>query len=148
MQLITDTVQLEDAIAHFRNQDGFAFDVETTGAHRGVPAVNEVVWISLATNGRTVVIPMGHPNGYHLLRKATRRKNKRTGEWEHLAAEWEEPPPQLRPSTVFDALEELLFSERMKVAHNAPFDLLSVAKYYKGKYPRRRTGTPSSARGC
>lgn len=135
MQLITDTVQLEEAVDHFRTQDGFAFDVETTGAHRGVPAVNEVAWISLATNGRTVVIPMGHPNGYHLLRKATRRKNKQTGEWTHLPAQWEEPPPQLRPSVVFDALEELLFSERVKVAHNAPFDLLSVAKYYRGKYP-------------
>lgn len=135
MQLITDTVQLEDAVAHFRAQDGFAFDVETTGEYRGVPAVNEVVWISLATDARTVVIPMGHPNGYNLLRKATRRKNKRTDEWESLPAQWDEPPRQLRPSTVFDALEELLFSDRMKVAHNAPFDLLSVAKYYKGKYP-------------
>jgi DNA polymerase I-like protein with 3'-5' exonuclease and polymerase domains len=135
VQLITETTQLEDAVRYFRTQDGFAFDVETTGAHRGVPAVNEVVWISLATNGSTVVIPMGHPNGDRLLQKATRRKNKRTGEWDQIPAQWQAPPDQLRPSVVFDALEELLFSERMKIAHNAPFDLLSVAKYYKGKYP-------------
>lgn len=135
-QLITDTRQLGDVVAYFSAQDGFAFDVETTGEYRGVPAVNEVKWISLATNGHTAVIPMGHPNGYNLLRKATRRKNKRTGEWDHIPAQWEEPPAQLRPSVVFDALEELLFSERLlKVAHNAPFDILSVAKYYGGKYP-------------
>ncbi|MFC9505376.1 DNA polymerase [Streptomyces sp. NPDC057002] len=135
MQLITDTRQLEEAVRHFRAQDSFAFDVETTGAYRGVPAVNEVAWISLATHGSSVVIPMGHPNGYNLLRKATRRKNKATGQWEHIPAQWDEPPAQLRPSVVFDALEELLYSDRTKIAHNAPFDLLSVAKYYKGKYP-------------
>ena len=135
MQLITDTRQLEDAVSYFRTQDSFAYDVETTGQYRGVPAVNEVAWISLATHGECVVIPMGHPNGYNLLSKATRRKNKRTGEWEHIPAQWDEPPPQLRPSTVFDALEELLFGDQTKIAHNAPFDLLSVAKYYKGKYP-------------
>ncbi|MGW3860272.1 DNA polymerase [Streptomyces sp. NPDC005047] len=135
MQLITETRQLEDAVAHFRAQDSFAFDVETTGPYRGVPAVNEVAWISLATHGSTVVVPMGHPNGYHLLRKATRRKNKATGEWDQITAQWEDPPHQLRPSVVFDALEELLFSDRLKIAHNAPFDLLSVAKYYKGVYP-------------
>lgn len=135
MQLITDTHQLEQAVARFSPHDAFAFDVETLGEHRGVPAVNEIAWISLATQGECVVIPMGHPNGHRLLRKASRRKNKSTGEWEQITAQWEPPPKQLRPSTVFDALEELLFSDRVKIAHNAPFDLLSVAKYYKGKYP-------------
>ncbi|MEV5265216.1 DNA polymerase [Streptomyces werraensis] len=135
MQLITDTRQLEDAIAHFRTQDAFAYDVETVGEHRAVPAVNEITWISLATDGHCVVIPMGHPNGNRLLRKATRRKNKATGLFEQIPAQWEDPPPQLRPSQVFDALEELLFSDRLKIAHNAPFDFLSVAKYYGGKYP-------------
>lgn len=135
MQLITDVRQLEDTVARFRAHDSFAFDVETTGTYRAVPHVNEVVWISLATQGECAVIPMGHPNGNTLLRKATRRKNKRTGEWEHIPFQYDEPPAQLRPSVVFDALEELLFSERTKIAHNAPFDLLSVAKYYKGKYP-------------
>ena len=135
MQLITTARELESAVADFREQDEFVFDVETTGAYRGVPAVNEVVWMSLATAGRCVVIPMGHPNGHRLLRKASRRKNKVTGAWDAIPAQWEPPPAQLRPSTVFDALEELFFSDRTKVAHNAPFDLLSVAKYYGGKYP-------------
>lgn len=134
-QLITEQRHLEEAVAYFRAQDAFAFDVETSGEHRGVPAVNEVTWISLATHGACVVIPTGHPNGYNLLKKATRRKNKATGQWVHFPAEFDEPPRQLRPSVVFDALEELLFSERVKVAHNATFDLLSVAKYYRGRFP-------------
>ncbi|MFE4527078.1 DNA polymerase [Streptomyces anulatus] len=135
MQLITETRQLEQAVASLRGHDEFAFDVETLGEYRGVPAVNETAWISLAAQGECFVIPMGHPNGNHRLRKASRRKNKSTGEWEQITEQWEPPPKQLRPSTVFDALEELLFSDRRKIAHNAPFDLLSVAKYYGGKFP-------------
>ncbi|MEV7902196.1 DNA polymerase [Streptomyces anulatus] len=135
MQLITDTQQLSEALDRFREHDAYAFDVETLGQHRGVPAVNEVAWISLATQGEGIVIPMGHPNGHHRLRKASRRKNKATGEWDQITEQWEPPPKQLRPSTVFDALEEFLFSDRLKIAHNAPFDLLSVAKYYGGKFP-------------
>lgn len=113
-----------------------------------MPAVNEVMWLSLATDGACSVIPLGHPNGYNLLRKATRRKNKTTGEWEHVPFLYDEPPKQLRPSQVFGALEKLFFSERTKVAHNAPFDQLSVAKYFGGNSRPRPTGTRSSPRGC
>ncbi|WP_405667905.1 DNA polymerase [Streptomyces sp. NBC_00055] len=134
-QLVTTLDQLHDVVDYFETRDGFAFDVETVGPHRGVPAVNEVMWLSLATDGACSVIPLGHPNGYNLLRKATRRKNKTTGEWEHVPYLYDEPPKQLRPSQVFGALEKLFFSERTKVAHNAPFDLLSVAKYFGGKFP-------------
>ncbi|WP_329147315.1 DNA polymerase [Streptomyces sp. NBC_01456] len=135
-QLVTTLDQLHDVINYFEARDGFAFDVETTGPHRGVPAVNEVTWLSLSTDGACSVIPLGHPNGYRLLRKATRRKNKQSGEWEHLPALFDEPPKQLRPSQVFGALEPLFFSDRTKVAHNAPFDLLSIAKYFPGRgYP-------------
>lgn len=135
-QLVTTTDQLHQVIEYFETRDGFAFDVETTGPHRGVPAVNEVTWLSLSTDGACSVIPLGHPNGYRLLRKATRRKNRQSGEWEHLPALFDDPPKQLRPSQVFGALEPLFFSDRTKVAHNAPFDLLSVAKYFPGRgYP-------------
>ncbi|MFJ4739048.1 DNA polymerase [Streptomyces sp. NPDC088775] len=132
-QLVTTLDQLHDVIEYFEGRDGFAFDVETTGPHRGVPAVNEITWLSLATDGACSVIPLGHPNGYNLLRKATRRRNKTTGEWEHIPLLFDEPPKQLRPSQVFGALENLFFSDRTKVAHNAPFDLLSVAKYFPGR---------------
>ncbi len=98
-----------------------------------MPAVNEVTWLSLSTDGACSVIPLGHPNGYNLVRKATRRKDKQTGEWEHIPALFDEPPKQLRPSQVFGALENLFFSDRTKIAHNAPFDVLSVAKYFPGR---------------
>ena len=50
-------------VEYYLKQDAFSFDVETVGTHRGVPAVNEVMWISFSTHGRGDVIPMGHPNG-------------------------------------------------------------------------------------
>lgn len=134
-QIITDLDQLEDIVGQFSERDAFAFDVETTGEFRGIPSQNETLWISLATQGLNVVIPMGHPNGYRCVSKATWRKNKVTGKREDVPAVFDEPPKQLRPSQVFDALEPLLFSDRLKIAHNAPFDLLSVARYYKGNYP-------------
>lgn len=129
-QLVTTTDQLHEVVEYFEARDAFAFDVETVGTHRGVPAVNEVTWLSLSTDGACSVIPLGHPNGYNLLRKATWRKNKSTDEREALPALFDEPPKQLRPSQVFGALENLFYSDRTKVAHNAPFDLLSVSKYF------------------
>ncbi|MEU1816062.1 DNA polymerase [Streptomyces roseifaciens] len=133
-QLVTTPDELSEIVGYFSERDAFAFDVETTGPSREVAAVNQVVWITLATQGHTAVIPMGHPNGYRLLRKASRRKNKKTGTWEHLPVLFDEPPKQLRPSQVFDALEPLFFSDRLKIGHNLPFDLLSIAKYYGGRY--------------
>jgi DNA polymerase I-like protein with 3'-5' exonuclease and polymerase domains len=134
-QVITDTHSLAEAMQHFLAQDSFVIDVETIGEDRLVPAVNQVLWVALATHGRSVVIPLGHPNGDELLRKATWRKNKDTGLRETIPAQFSPPRPQLRPSQVFEALEPLLFSDRQKIAHNVPFDILSVAKYYDGAFP-------------
>ncbi|NIY68026.1 DNA polymerase [Streptomyces malaysiensis] len=131
-QLVTSVDQLHDVVHYFEDRDSFAFDVETVGTHRSVPAVNEITWLTVATDGACSVIPMGHPNG-NLLKKATRRKNKATGTWDHFPAEFDAPPKQLRPSQVFSVLKPLFFSDRLKVAHNAPFDLLSVAKYFPGR---------------
>lgn len=134
-QVVTTAHSLKETIDYFSSQDEFVIDVETVGTHRGIPAVNTVTWVALATRGAAVVIPMGHPNGNECLRKATWRKNPDTGLRETLPAIFSPPPPQLRPSQVFEALEPLLFSERTKIAHNAPFDFLSIAKYYDGNYP-------------
>lgn len=134
-QIITDTRQLSEAVGYFLTQSEFAFDVETVGEHRLVMAVNQVSWISLATAGSCITIPMGHPNGVHLLERGHRKKNKTSGKFDHFPAVWSAPPKQLRPGQVFEALEPLFFSDRLKIAHNAPFDLLSVAKYLGGRYP-------------
>src|SRR5437773_12047381 len=65
---------LAETVDYFLQHDAFAFDVETMGVDRNVPTQNQVVWLSLATEGRAVTIPFGHPNGDVLIRKATRKK--------------------------------------------------------------------------
>ncbi|MFK0015781.1 DNA polymerase [Streptomyces sp. NPDC091027] len=131
---------LEEAVAHFMRYDEFVIDIETVGEHRDTPIANEILWVALATYGRAVVIPMGHPNGDHLISKATWRKNKTTGERETIPAVWSDPPKQLRPSQVWKALEPLIFSSRRKIAHSATFDLGSLAKYYGGRIPPKPFG--------
>lgn len=132
---------LADTVAYFKQHDTFSFDVETIGEHRGVPSQNQVLWLSMATHGAAVAIPMGHPNGDVLLSKATRKKNRETGKFTPIPSVWDEPPPQLRPGQVFEALQPLLFGEQYrKIAHNAVFDLVSVAKYYDGQLPVPKYG--------
>jgi hypothetical protein len=76
--VILDKHRLKDEVAYFLEQDAFFFDVETMPSSaeaddRGIPKYNDVVWLGLATYGKAIVIPMGHPNGDVLLRKETRR---------------------------------------------------------------------------
>lgn len=134
--VITTAPQLKEAVKEFLKADAFSFDIETIGEHRGHPVRNEVSWAALATYGRTVVIPMGHPNGSTLISPRTRRKNKTTGTFEPVPPVFDAPPPQLRPGQVFAELKPLLYSAKhVKVAHNATFDFRSIAKYYGGELP-------------
>lgn len=137
-------------VEYYLKQDAFSFDVETVGAHRGVPAVNEVMWISFSTHGRGDVIPMGHPNG-----EIVSETQPLTGQGEKRAALGLPPreldysrdkkkaiivfgpaPTQLYPAEVFKALKPLLFNKNiLTIGHNLVFDLSSVAKYYGGEVP-------------
>lgn len=127
---------LAEVVDYFLKQEAFVFDIESMGPDRVVPTQNDVVWIALATEGMAVVIPFGHPNGNTLLRAATRRKNKLTGKFDPIPPVFTPPPDQLRRGEVFAALEPLFFNEGIvKIAHNATFDLISVAKYYSGRIP-------------
>ncbi|MFE9412361.1 DNA polymerase [Streptomyces sp. NPDC006704] len=139
--IILTKEDLADTVAYFRQQDALSFDVETVGAHRGVPSQNQITWLSMATHGAAVAIPMGHPNGDTLISKATRKKNRETGTFEAIPAVYDEPPAQLRPGQIFEALQPLLFGEQYrKICHNAVFDLVSVAKYYDGALPTPKYG--------
>jgi DNA polymerase I-like protein with 3'-5' exonuclease and polymerase domains len=150
LNIITTTEQLQEMVAYYMQQDAFAFDVETVGEHRGVPAVNEVLWISFATHGRGDVIPMGHPNGDFLeevfpltgqgqkrvdaglpAREADYSRDKKK------ATKYFGPAPkQLFPAEVFKAIKPLLFNENiLTIGHNLVFDLSAVAKYYGGQIP-------------
>ena len=137
-------------VAYYLTQKSFCYDVETVGPQRGVTVVNEVLWISLATNGRGDVIPMGHPNGEFegeafpltptgqlrkeeglSIRESDYSKDKRKAITTYGPA-----PIQLFPAEVFTALYPLMFGkDRTLVGHNLVFDLTSLAKYYGGEVP-------------
>ena len=137
-------------VAYYLTQESFCYDVETVGPQRGVTVVNEVLWISLATNGRGDVIPMGHPNGEFegeafpltptgqlrkeeglSIRESDYSKDKRKAITTYGPA-----PIQLFPAEVFTALYPLMFGkDRTLVGHNLVFDLTSLAKYYGGEVP-------------
>ena len=146
MNIITTKEQLQELVEFYSKVDGFAFDVETVGENRIQPVVNDVLWISLATDDRTDVIPMGHPNGDFLhwdkemllsgQRKLAAGKEVKDTDYSKNQTKWtavfSTPPDQLLPGDVFKALKPLFFSNQLKVGHNIKFDLKSIAKYYRG----------------
>jgi DNA polymerase I-like protein with 3'-5' exonuclease and polymerase domains len=151
MNIITTEKQLEEFVSFYSKVPAFAWDVETIGENRLYPVINDVCWISFATEGRTDVIPMGHPNGElegwdkPLLLPGQRRlaegkpilESHYSQDKRKWVAKFGEAPAQLTPRQVFDAIEPIMFGPAIKVAHNAKFDLKSVAKYYKGKVPAK-----------
>ena len=151
MNIITTKEQLKDLVEFYSKVDAFAFDVETVGENRIQPVVNDVMWISLATEGRTDVIPMGHPNGEFLhwdkemllsgQRKFAAGKELTDADYSKNQAKWTPvfgaSPAQLLPGDVFKALKPLFFSNKLKIGHNVKFDLKSIAKYYRGVVPTK-----------
>ena len=150
MNIITTKEQLDELVAYYLTQDSFAYDLETVGPQRGVTVVNEVLWISLATNGRGDVIPLGHPNGefegeaFPLTPTGQKRKEEglsiRESDYSKdkrkAVTTYGPPPVQLFPAEVFEALKPLMFgTDRTLVGHNLVFDLTSIAKYYNGQVP-------------
>lgn len=150
MNIITTTEQLNELVQYYLKQDAFAFDVETVGDRRGVPVINEVLWLSLATHGRGDVIPLGHPHGEfvsetfpltgqgekRVLAGLSARDSDYSRDKKKAIKVFGPAPDQLRPAEVFKALEPLMFNDSiLKVGHNLVFDLCSVAKYYGGRVP-------------
>lgn len=127
--LILTPNDLAATVKRLEGEDAFAFDIESVGARRGHPVYNEVTWISFACRGFACAIPVGHPNGDLLLAPGVRRKDRATGGMVAYPPVWDAPPAQLERARVFDALAPLMASDRLKVAHNATTDLVSVAKY-------------------
>jgi DNA polymerase I-like protein with 3'-5' exonuclease and polymerase domains len=151
MNIITTKEQLEELVAHYKKVDAFAFDIESVGENRIQPVVNDVLWISLATEDRVDVIPMGHPNGEFLhwdkelllsgQRKLAAGKELKDTDYSKNQAKWTPvfgpAPEQLLPGDVFKALKPLFFSDKLKIGHNVKFDLKSIAKYYRGVVPTK-----------
>jgi DNA polymerase I-like protein with 3'-5' exonuclease and polymerase domains len=124
--------KLQDAVSYLVQQDGFAFDVESHGLNRGIPHLNNISWISLASDRLTAVVPCGHPIGTKVIGSHKEPSVYSTGrKYMKNVTDYEDPPPQLSPATVFDIIRPLFFNPFItKVAHNATFDLASVAKYF------------------
>ena len=149
INVITTRAQLDEFVQFYSNVQAFAFDVETIGENRLYPVINDVCWISFASFGRVDVIPMGHPNGEFerwdkpLLAPGRKRlaegKEINDSHYSVDKSKWtpvfSEPPVQLTRGEVFKALRPIMFGTALKVAHNAKFDLKSVAKYFGGKVP-------------
>lgn len=133
--IITDEARLREVVAYFLAQDAFVFDVESWGPNRGVPHLNNLSWISLATHRMCVVIPFGHPIGSKItgtrIEKVPYKTGPKAGQtFNRKHPIYEDPPVQLERSLVFEILAPLFLSPTIiKGAHNAPFDLASVAKY-------------------
>jgi DNA polymerase-1 len=149
MNIITTQEQLDEFVQAYSAVDAFAFDVETIGENRLYPVINDVCWISFATEGRVDVIPMGHPHGSSegwrkpLLLDGQRRLaegkpildshySKDQRKWTPLFGE---APEQLTAGEVFRAIKPVMFGPALKIGHNIKFDLKSVAKYYGKKLP-------------
>lgn len=151
MNIITTQAQLQEFVEYYSKVTAFAWDTETIGDDRINPIINDVCWISFATEGRSDVIPMGHPNGEFTgwdkplmtegLRRLQNGKPILDSHYTKDVKKWiplfTEPPAQLTPAEVFRAIKPLMFGPALKIAHNAKFDLKSVAKYYKGVVPSK-----------
>lgn len=146
-RLIAYTVDdLEEILDYYMDKPAFAFDTETIGVNPLDPRRNEVVWLSLATYGRSDVIPMGHPNG-RLLRIEPGRTptGKISKDMKKATKVFSKPPAQLERSEVFGTLKPLLFSDKPKVGHNIKFDLCSIWKYTGALLPGPYIDTQNAA---
>jgi DNA polymerase I-like protein with 3'-5' exonuclease and polymerase domains len=149
LNIITTKEQLKELVDYYLSQEAFAFDVETVGDRRGVPVVNQVLWLSLATYGRGDVIPMGHPHGEfvsesfpltgqgekRVLAGLQARESDYSRDKRKATRTFEPAPEQLSPAEVFAELKPLFFSDKLKIGHNLVFDLCSVAKYFDKTIP-------------
>jgi len=122
-------------VRHFQKQPAFAFDVETVGAHRGVPALNTVTWLSMATHGMTVVIPFGHPLGSKVIGTTKEPRADKNGKIRFFSVPvYDDPPPQLSIGEAVAILKPLFFNPKItKICHEATFDVGSMTKYFDGE---------------
>lgn len=134
--VILDEHRLREVVSYFRTQPAFAFDVESQGEHRGVCHLNDVTWMSMATDGACVVIPFGHPIGTKIIGSHKERLQyggdgpKAGTYYNKTIYDFEPAPKQIPRATVFEMLEPLFFSTATKSAHGAVFDIASTAKYW------------------
>lgn len=143
--VVLDPDRLAREVEFFGNAGEFVFDVETIPSSpdaddRGVPSHNQVTWIGLATKGRTIQIPMGHPIGSRVIGETKEPRMQKNGLRMFRVPVYEAPPEQMTRADVFPLLNKLFADPDLtKGAHGATFDNASVAKYRGGLIPAGKT---------
>lgn len=134
--------RLHQEIEYFGNQGEFVWDVETIDSQpgaddRGVPVRNVVTWVSMATHGRAIVIPMGHPIGTKVIGQTKEPRVDKNGKTRMFKVPvYEKPPEQLSRSEVMPELNRLFNDpDIVQGAHGATFDAATQAKYNDGHIP-------------
>jgi DNA polymerase I-like protein with 3'-5' exonuclease and polymerase domains len=136
--VILDERKLQDAVSYFMKQDGYTFDYEAQGPHRGVAHLADLSWLSMATQGAAIVIPFGHPigtqiTGYHKEPRLCNDGKTRN----YTVPDYEPPPRQIPKQNVFDIIRPLFFSEAIvKSAHGAVYDITACAKDFGEVIPQ------------
>lgn len=148
--VVLDLGRLEREIEIFGNAGEFVYDVETVPSavgtdDRGVPSHNQVLWMGMATHGRTIQIPMGHPIGTKIVGETKETRYDKKGNLRRAKSGvpmlfrtpvYERPPAQLTRADVFPLVNKLFADPDIaKCAHGATFDNASVAKYRGGLIP-------------
>jgi DNA polymerase I-like protein with 3'-5' exonuclease and polymerase domains len=136
--VVTTEEQLQAFVDYTLKQKSFSFDVETTDGNypdtRGIPALNTVSWIGFTTKGWTITVSFDHPIGTKVIGERREPRRQSNGIKFFRMPVYEEPPPQIDRGRAFEILKPLFFSKTLiKIAHNASFDLASIAKYIGGK---------------
>lgn len=132
--IILDEQSLKEVVDYYLQQDSFAFDIESSGAHREQSQINKVTWLSLATHGHACVIPMGHDKG-ELDGKTIEVRTYKTGTkagktYNRKVDAFTPAPEQMDRTTVFSILSPLFASPKIrKIGHDVIFDLVSITKY-------------------
>lgn len=134
--IILDPDRLAREVEYIGNQGRFFFDVESIPSEpglddRGVPARNNVTWMGIATHGRVIKIPMGHPIGNEIIGEGIEPRLCADGKVRNYKVPiYSKPPEHMNQQQVFSLLNPLFADPDIdQIAHGATFDAASVAKY-------------------
>lgn len=136
--IILTPERLAREVEYIGNQGKFFFDVESIPSEpgmddRGVPARNNVTWMGMATKGRVIKIPMGHPIGNEIIGEGIEPRLCSDGKTRNYKVPiYSKPPEHMNQQQVFDLINPLFADpDVIQIAHGATFDGASVAKYRK-----------------
>lgn len=119
---------------YFLQQDSFVFDIEGQGDYRDQPHIADISWISLATKGCCITIPLMHERGEEngtIKVPETYKSGKKIGQiYMKTVPVYDKAPKQIERSRVFEILRPLFASTTIaKAGHDVLYDIVGVSKY-------------------